>query len=748
MMLAVLSCLLLVLGLGSCYPLSFSKSGETHVLNVDCPGGKGQECPTNATCCPVGDGIYGCCPKVDAVCCPDKTHCCPKSYTCQDSTGKCYKEDSVRPSLDLIVPFDDIVCPDKKECATGSTCCLMADSSYGCCPKLHAVCCPDMKHCCPEGYTCADSKGECLKPGSTHPLLEVLANTPLSVDADVLCPDSKSKCPADNTCCRNSKSSYGCCPKVHAVCCSDMKHCCPEGYTCEDGKGECLRAATSHPLLELLARPEQETSRVDSGVVCPDGASTCPDKNTCCKNAQNTYGCCPVAHATCCSDLKHCCPEGYQCGGKDGECMKADSAHPVLDLIAQPVREPDNICPNGVQECPAGSTCCKNGDVSYGCCPKPNAVCCDDEKHCCPQGYSCGKDTCNNSGQMHPLMTLFSRPAVQDVIPPPLDQDALPGAGKKCPDGHVCSDSDATCCMAVGDKYGCCPETDAVCCPDKIHCCPEGYSCTDEKCVLGKSLHPLLHLKVREQEPPVLDVKCPDEKSVCPDKYTCCPNGADSYGCCPKQNAVCCADMKHCCPTGYYCDPTSGQCTGSRSHHPLIELVSRPLQKTPVLNQQPLNVNCPDGETECPDGYTCCAGEKKDTYACCPKTKGVCCPDHKHCCPEGFKCNTGDGQCLKDSTSHPLVLLLDRPAKPLVLVNFCTDDKDIWCRTNQTCCKKGNDKFSCCPSPNGVCCKDGAACCPDNYTCEKGMCRGPKYLVPFIDTILTQTRDRVRAGVL
>ena len=175
--------------------------------------------------------------------------------------------------------------------------------------------------------------------------------------------------------------------------------------------------------------------------------------------------------------------------------------------------------------------------------------------------------------------------------------------------------------------------------------------------------------------------------------------------------------------------------------------MSRPLQKTPVLNQQPLNFNCPDGETECPDGYTCCAGEKKDTYACCPKTKGVCCPDHKHCCPEGFKCNTGDGQCLKDSTSHPLVLLLDRPAKPLVQVNFCTNDKDIWCRTNQTCCKIGNDKFSCCPSPNGVCCKDGAACCPDNYTCEKGMCRGPKYLVPF-DTILTQTRDRVRAGVL
>ena len=151
-------------------------------------------------------------------------------------------------------------------------------------------------------------------------------------------------------------------------------------------------------------------------------------------------------------------------------------------------------------------------------------------------------------------------PAHQDVLPPPADQDVLPPAAdqdvlpiRTCslePPRSVLMVTrvwrvvHVTCCMAVGDKYSCYPETHAVCCPDKIHCCPEDYSCTDEKCVLGKSLHPLLDLKVREQEPPVLDMKCPDEKSVCPDKYTCCINGADSYGCCPKQNAVCCADMK------------------------------------------------------------------------------------------------------------------------------------------------------------------------------------------------------------
>ena len=45
---------------------------------------------------------------------------------------------------------------------------------------------------------------------------------------------------------------------------------------------------------------------------CPDGVSTCPDGNTCCKTDAG-YGCCPLPNAVCCSEHAHCCPHGYEC---------------------------------------------------------------------------------------------------------------------------------------------------------------------------------------------------------------------------------------------------------------------------------------------------------------------------------------------------------------------------------------------------------------------------------------------------
>uniref|UniRef100_A0A8R1TYR2 GRANULINS domain-containing protein n=1 Tax=Onchocerca volvulus TaxID=6282 RepID=A0A8R1TYR2_ONCVO len=46
-----------------------------------CPDGK-SICRDSATCCPIGAGIYGCCPMKDAVCCDDHTHCCPPATKC------------------------------------------------------------------------------------------------------------------------------------------------------------------------------------------------------------------------------------------------------------------------------------------------------------------------------------------------------------------------------------------------------------------------------------------------------------------------------------------------------------------------------------------------------------------------------------------------------------------------------------------------------------------------------------------
>ena len=45
-------------------------------------------------------------------------------------------------------------------------------------------------------------------------------------------------------------------------------------------------------------------------------------------------------------------------------------------------------CSDG-SACPDGSTCCELASGGYGCCPLPNAVCCSDGVHCCPNGYTC-----------------------------------------------------------------------------------------------------------------------------------------------------------------------------------------------------------------------------------------------------------------------------------------------------------------------------------------------------------------------
>ncbi len=46
------------------------------------------------------------------------------------------------------------------------------------------------------------------------------------------------QCPGEQKCCA-TKDGFNCCPYTSGVCCSDMKHCCPQGYTC-NAKGNCV----------------------------------------------------------------------------------------------------------------------------------------------------------------------------------------------------------------------------------------------------------------------------------------------------------------------------------------------------------------------------------------------------------------------------------------------------------------------------------------------------------------------------
>ena len=61
-----------------------------------------------------------------------------------------------------------------------------------------------------------------------------LALIKLVVNSD--CIDG-STCPGDQKCCA-TKDGFSCCPYSNGVCCLDMEHCCPNGYTCTS-KGTC-----------------------------------------------------------------------------------------------------------------------------------------------------------------------------------------------------------------------------------------------------------------------------------------------------------------------------------------------------------------------------------------------------------------------------------------------------------------------------------------------------------------------------
>lgn len=121
------------------------------------------------------------------------------------------------------------------------------------------------------------------------------------------------------------------------------------------------------------------------------------------------------------------------------------------------IRAPQNIiCPDGTSECDSNSTCCIDVSGGYSCCSGVRAVCCADRQHCCPLGTACdvGAGTC---------------PQVNVV----------------CPDYSLCPLNQTCCVNASGNGYACCPQPNAVCCSDGVHCCPTGTTCnlSINKCI-------------------------------------------------------------------------------------------------------------------------------------------------------------------------------------------------------------------------------------------------------------------------
>lgn len=150
-------------------------------------------------------------------------------------------------------------------------------------------------------------------------------------------------------------------------------------------------------------------------------------------------------------------------------------------------------------------------------------------------------------------------------------------ASNDCDDSYRCS-AGQTCCKSevAASGYGCCEGIDAVCCSDGIHCCPSGTTCNlaAGNCV-QMAVQKMNYLKrattslvAAKKAGPILaqstNTICPiiggdSHRYECPSFNTCCIRSDGKYGCCPYQNAVCCADGMHCCPENRICGP-GGTC--------------------------------------------------------------------------------------------------------------------------------------------------------------------------------------------
>ncbi|XP_029312112.1 granulin b isoform X2 [Cottoperca gobio] len=750
----------------------------------------------NTTCCQLRDGSWDCCPLAKAVCCEDKLHCCPENTKCDLAHSTCVTSSLESfPMLEKLPArrrednpaskVGSVICPSgQSSCPERFTCCLLTSGDYGCCPYPQAVCCEDKLHCCPEKTKCHLAQSTCVTSSLEYfPMLEKLParkreDNPASKVGSVTCPDGQSSCPESFTCCLLTSGDYGCCPYPQAVCCEDKLHCCPEKTKCDLAQSTCVTSSLeSFPMLEKLParrREDNPASKVGS-VTCPDGQSSCPESFTCCLLTSGDYGCCPYPQAVCCEDKLHCCPEKTKCDLAQSTCVTSSlESFPMLEKLPARRRE-DNpaskvgsvTCPDGQSSCPESFTCCLLTSGDYGCCPYPQAVCCEDKLHCCPEKTKCdlAQSTCVTSSlESFPMLEKLSARRREDNPASKVGSVTCPDGQSSCPESFTCClltsgdygccpypqvpalnsevedekcdkqtmcPGGTTCCKKVSGQLACCPLPQAVCCDDHEHCCPKGYKCNVAEQMCDKpgelSLAWLQKIPALQKEPsravssPTRPARnmC-DAQTSCPKDTTCCfMDRTHKWGCCPLPKAVCCTDGNHCCPSGHTCEPHRSSC--SKGPHVVIPWFTK-LSALTELGAV-TDVKC-DNKSSCASGTTCCKLQTGD-WACCPLVKSVCCADHEHCCPQGYTCNMETGTCEKKNRN---VLILTLPQSKVVQSERrdpkddtdvpCDSTEEFHCPEQDTCCKVSATAWACCPSPRAVCCPDSKHCCPVGYSCD------------------------------
>ncbi|XDV13211.1 hypothetical protein PO909_001678 [Leuciscus waleckii] len=468
--------------------------------NSDVPCNDTASCQDGTTCCKTKDGGWACCPLPQAVCCDDFIHCCPHGTTCNVAAGSCDDPSGSSPWLEKLPVkpissqnvavtqvssvYSDVPCNDTASCQDGTTCCKTKDGGWACCPLPQAVCCNDFTHCCPHGKICNVAAGSCDDPSCSGvpwveqvPVQPVISQNVIDTQkSDVPCNDTAS-CQDGTTCCKTKDAGWACCPLPQAVCCDDFIHCCPHGTTCNVAAGSCDDPSGSSPWLEKMpTRPRVAGQRSTKNVNC-DSSHICPESNTCCKNVDGDWACCPLPEAVCCTDGEHCCPAHYKCDVSRVSCIKGDVVIPWYNKIAaKSSLSPNsdlgtNKC-NEQSSCSEDSTCCHLTTGELGCCPLPEAVCCQDQEHCCPKGYKCDlrKRSCIKATWLFVERVPLAHIGVQKPQLSVSEKDIQCGDGYSCQDGQ-------TCCPTSQNSWGCCQYSMAKCCDDMKHCCPAGYKC-------------------------------------------------------------------------------------------------------------------------------------------------------------------------------------------------------------------------------------------------------------------------------
>uniref|UniRef100_A0A8C1MMX3 Granulin a n=1 Tax=Cyprinus carpio TaxID=7962 RepID=A0A8C1MMX3_CYPCA len=261
--------------------ISSQNVAVTQVSSVhsDVPCDSTKSCPDGSTCCKTKEGGWACCPLPQAVCCDDFIHCCPHGTTCNVAAGSCDETSGSQPWSEKL-PVKLI---------SSQNVAVTQECPYVFLIFSQAVCCTDGEHCCPANYKCDVTRVSCIRGDVVIPWYNKMSSqsTPApSLDLGAVECDEQSSCSADSTCCYLSTGEWGCCPhpevricvyglttenlftfnrfnckclsvlvlvlfltpffpllslSLKAVCCDDMKHCCPAGYKCGAG-GTCTLA--------------------------------------------------------------------------------------------------------------------------------------------------------------------------------------------------------------------------------------------------------------------------------------------------------------------------------------------------------------------------------------------------------------------------------------------------------------------------------------------------------------------------